>query len=268
MFNFLKDITKNNVFEKIQNFKNKRYLYNHILTPNPKTCYCRIPKNACTLIRYGIAAKFKLIDTDKPLEAITWVNKNTEYLVKKFKDSEKIKAPNQFVILRNPFERILSSFLDRVVNRKDKIDHLLKKKNIVLNGMVNFEKFVEDILPHIYTENPHFVPQYLFMRKKIRYNYIIDIKNLNKMIKSGQFYDLLNIDEYQTDILSKHTNSIKLNMNFKNAYKMPLKEIKYLNKHYISIYEKCFSNDKINKIIQNLYKKDYQIYNLTKNQNF
>lgn len=265
MLNYFYKIFKKEISNATRIIEKKRFLYNHILTPNPKTCYCRIPKNACTLIRFGIAAKFKFIDISKPLEAIEWVNKNTEFLVKNSKNNEKFHAPNQFVVLRDPFSRVVSSFLDRVVGNKDKIaDLILLKKKIKLDGSTNFEDFVEEVLPHIYLENPHFVPQNLFMRKKINYNYKINIKDLNKIIKTGQLYDLMNIEDYQTDILSQHTTSIKLKLEVKDAYKIPLKELKFLKKNSLTVNDKNFFSEKAKKIINQLYAKDYEILNTIK----
>lgn len=88
--------------------------------PNSWTVYSFIPKNACTTMRYSLAIANGCIKSPEDFE---WIHKNN--FVFSANISELVAAARSFVILRCPYSRLASVFLDKVVS-KSPPSHLLK----------------------------------------------------------------------------------------------------------------------------------------------
>ena len=94
--------------------ENEKYNFslNHALEIYHLDAVCTfIPKNACSTIRYSIALANGFI---KNIEDINWIHQNTQTFVPNQKDASLAKYT--FVVLRCPFTRVASCFLDKVVN--------------------------------------------------------------------------------------------------------------------------------------------------------
>lgn len=76
---------------------------------NSNTVCTWIPKNACSNLRYSIAKENGAIGS---LEEIEWIHQNNETFCASNK--EILLANYSFIILRNPFKRLLSFFCDKL----------------------------------------------------------------------------------------------------------------------------------------------------------
>jgi hypothetical protein len=75
--------------------------------------YSFIPKNACSTLRYSIALANGCISDDTD---VNWIHNNNETFRATL--AELATARYSFVILRDPFRRIASCFLDKFVDRR------------------------------------------------------------------------------------------------------------------------------------------------------
>jgi hypothetical protein len=69
-----------------------------------------------------------------------------------------------FTIVRNPYERVLSAYLDKMRKRRFKNlyrDEIIKYDK---NGKVNFKSFCRFLSNGGYKENPHWMPQFWFCK--------------------------------------------------------------------------------------------------------
>lgn len=83
----------------------------HALSIYPsQAIYSFIPKNACSTLRYSIAVENGMLAPDDPVD---WIHNNNATFVASL--SELARAKYAFVILRCPFRRLASVFLDKVV---------------------------------------------------------------------------------------------------------------------------------------------------------
>ncbi len=74
--------------------------------------YSFIPKNACTTMRYSLALANGAI---AGAEDFPWIHANNTTFNLTLKDL--VTAPYTFVILRDPFARLASVFLDKIVSK-------------------------------------------------------------------------------------------------------------------------------------------------------
>ena len=101
--------------------------------------YSFIPKNACSTMKLSIAIGNGLISD--PAE-YKWQLRNIETLTANLRDL--ITAKFTFVILRNPYLRIASTYLDKIINKEPEMWFLVSlfRENIKPNE-ITFEKFVK-----------------------------------------------------------------------------------------------------------------------------
>jgi hypothetical protein len=103
---------------RLENSKlNENELYqfslNHTLEIYDLDAVCTfIPKNACSALRYSIAVANGFI---KDIKDINWIHHNNQSFIPSSKDASLAKYT--FLVLRCPFTRVASCFLDKVVNQ-------------------------------------------------------------------------------------------------------------------------------------------------------
>lgn len=122
--------------------------------------YTFIPKNGCSTMRLSVANNNGVING---LEHGHWIHSNN----KTFKPSlgEAIKSDYKFVILRCPFRRLASVFLDKFVSKERAAwnYHTLRKREIDLDDFT-FSDFVHSLKsPSILGSDFHWKPQHFFL---------------------------------------------------------------------------------------------------------
>lgn len=124
-----------------------------------------IPKNACTNLRYSLAIANGAITG--PVD-FHWIHKNNGAFCAS--TAEIIKADYTFVILRNPFTRLVSFFLDKIAQPDDieGIDRSRKTKRKLFplsDEELTFRSFVSHLWSHpeILVADHHIRPQVDFL---------------------------------------------------------------------------------------------------------
>lgn len=137
-------------------------LYHH------NAIYSFIPKNACTTMRYSIAVSNEFIDSE---EDINWIHNNSRIFVADLKSL--ITADYTFVILRCPYTRLASTFLDKFVTQSPDAHRYYSITNRTINLLhLTFRQFVESLnKPSILKNNIHWRPQVGFLIYKIYDDY-------------------------------------------------------------------------------------------------
>ena len=123
--------------------------------------YMKNPKVACSTINRSVWATFDKKENVNTLKGNPHVRDNTAF---QRNVSVIESSPFVFTFFRNPFDRILSAYLDKIVEPRDPNVWLpfCKQNNLRENEKLSFFEFLKLIQKtSIYDLDPHFMPQTL-----------------------------------------------------------------------------------------------------------
>ncbi|WP_250398772.1 sulfotransferase family 2 domain-containing protein [Synechococcus sp. MU1648] len=131
-----------------------------------------IPKNSCSTLRFSIA---KANGAISGIEDINWIHKNNSSFAASNK--ELLIADYTFVVLRNPFKRLLSFYCDKLCNSgKDDNDKSYEVTQSIMgtNNKTTFADFVEILWhnPNLKKANEHIQDQCDFLIYKNYHDYL------------------------------------------------------------------------------------------------
>jgi hypothetical protein len=122
--------------------------------------YSMIPKNGCTTLRLSIAIANGVIAEPGQWE---WIHANNDSFKPSLKDLA--LAAYRFTVLRDPFGRLVSCFLDKIVSRTADAEKFLEaaKSGTSLDDLT-FRQFCHGLTrPGLLTSNIHWRPQVHFL---------------------------------------------------------------------------------------------------------
>ena len=249
----LKNITTNYI-NLNQNPQFKFPLQYALMVYRSDSIYTFIPKNACSTMRLSLAIANGCIKNTKDYN---WIHQNNNTFVASLKDL--IKANYTFVILRDPFKRLASVYIDKIVDRTVEAWSLYEKikRETRLEDMT-FKKFVEIISrPGIFRSNIHWRPQVDFLIYE-EYDDYFALENFNEAIpiiekKSEiKIYDARNLTKHGLDQYQLITDK-----NFSDISPVDIFNLK--QKGYAPSYESLYDDDLI-EIVRSKYKEDFDLY--------
>jgi len=218
------------------------------------TIYTFIPKNACSTMRLSLAIANGCIQDVKDFN---WIHQNNNTFVATLKDL--IKANYTFVILRDPFKRLASVYLDKIVDRTVVAWNLYEKigRKIKLEDMT-FRKFVEIIFKQgIFRSDIHWRPQIDFLVYE-KYDDYFALENFNEAIpiveKKAQIkiYDARNLTKHGLDQYQLITDQSFIDVS-------PVEIFNLKQEGYAPSYESLYDN-KLIKLVRKQYKNDFDLY--------
>lgn len=170
-------------------FANENYQFaiNHTKVHYKSNSVCTwIPKNACSNLRCSIAIANGAI---AGIEEIEWIHANNDCFVASTKEA--LEAEYTFIILRNPFKRLLSYFLDKLCHSdepQEDVSYQIAKDTFDFNSDMSFEDFINHIweYPHTIYEDEHTRPQcdFILYRNYDRYYSIEELEEAIAEIQS------------------------------------------------------------------------------------
>lgn len=223
--------------------KNERYMFArryalHLYPSN--AIYTFIPKNACSTLRYSLAIANGYLD---PSSDPNWIHLNINGGSPLFKVSDYClsTAASTFVVLRCPYRRMVSAFLDKAVDMKLPAQKLCKTvwpdintKEEMMTALrkMTFTTFIESVcsLPREKLDE-HFRPQVDFLIME-NYTHWFSLENFDAMesvLKSEmqfQLHDTRDRLRHDTQIYSKvmgnfAQESVENLKRLKNTKKIP-----------------------------------------------
>lgn len=181
-----------------KNYKHQ-FAAKHALCHYPTgAIYTFIPKNGCTTLRYSLALANSCISGPDDFE---WIHKNNDTFIAKLQ--ELVNARYSFVVLRCPYARLASVYLDKIVGNRD-IDSSFNKINILSKPIEDFS--FRDFLRILSNsgaimENHHWAPQVSFLV----YDNYTDWFRLEKFNEiSSRLFKKIGLAVVDTRCMAKH----------------------------------------------------------------
>ena len=106
--------TKGNL-SNLKSNQDHEFAIKHTLCHYKSNAVCTwIPKNGCSNLRYSVSKENGAISS---IDEIEWIHRNNDCFNANTKEA--LQADYTFIILRNPFKRLLSFFLDKLCHPQD-----------------------------------------------------------------------------------------------------------------------------------------------------
>jgi hypothetical protein len=232
--------------------KNKNFqwsLYHSLAIYNLDSIYTFIPKNACSTMRFSIAVQNGFLDENSDKN---WIHENNNT----FSTSQEfaMRCKYAFVILRCPFRRIASAYLNKVV---DGVTEFIPEGSTDPLD-VSFRVFLSIVMSqNAYkpTMDSHWRPQvdFLLFENYDDYFCLEDFNYFqNVLLDKG-----LRLFDTRADLKHDTSSYEKLNGEYSN---IPLSEIKKMKDGgVLPTYESLFT-DECKDIVKSIYSNDIQLY--------
>jgi SAM-dependent methyltransferase len=243
-------------------------LRRYVVNQKYKIIYCPIPKNACTLFR---TIMVKHSDAGEKYEKSQ--HDIHKYLVQndtgvKLNDFLELKKSEyfKFVVLRNPFDRLVSAYLDKIAKRHKLAPFVRDVVESVYNSLdqepdyrrsITFSQFVHYLVKtEDYSLNEHWRPQHTFLGEgMIEFDLIGQFEKLDLVIESLENKFGFPLETQVSNHITNYDNDDRHNLErFNDAYPKQLRSLEAFPKA-------CqFYTPELEQLIRDRYTKDFEIY--------
>lgn len=216
--------------------------------------YSFIPKNACSTMRTSLAIANGCI---KDSSDFNWIHHNNQTFSASL--SELAKAKYTFTVLRCPFSRLLSVYLDKIVDRNMvawKYLDLQKRKYSIDD--ITFEFFVKSMCKeHLRSADIHWMPQTSFLVYE-DYDDYFAIEEFSKMAKVLK--EKIDLDLVDARPLTKHATKGYRKLSRKEPFLLsPFELLGCKNKGSLPTIDAMY-NEELIACVKRAYKKDIALY--------
>lgn len=213
-----------------------------------------IPKNACSTMRYNVAKANGAVDN---LSQINWIHENNDTFSPSLKAI--IKAKFTFVILRCPYSRLVSCYLDKIAGLEKDSWNLYQSINREIHPTeMSFYKFI-----HTLKNNPnnarnmHWKPQVEFLLYK-EYDQYFSVEEFERA--KGFLKKTIGFEIEDTREVLKHGQETLKKENIKSAFHLTPLEIQFMKgRNYVPTIESMY-NDELKEMVANFYQSDLILY--------
>lgn len=216
--------------------------------------YSFIPKNACSTMRTSLAIANGCI---KDSSDFNWIHQNNDTFTASL--SELAKAKYTFTVLRCPFSRLLSVYLDKFLNRNPVawryID--LHDRTIDIED-ITFEFFVKSMSKdHIKNGDIHWMPQTNFLVYEEYDDYFAfeDFPRMAEKLKSK-----IDLDLVDARPLTKHGSDGYRRLSRKEPFRLSPFKLLGLKKGGSVPTIKSMYSDELVEFVKKAYKRDITLY--------
>jgi Sulfotransferase family len=217
--------------------------------------YSMIPKNGCTTMRVSIARANGILADLKDWE---WIHRNNDTFRPTLK--ELALASFRYTVLRCPYSRIVSCFLDKIVKRTpDATQFVTATKEDVDLDKLTFRRFCDEMTkPAVLRANMHWRPQvdFLVYADYDAYYCFEDFARIPAQIKSAIGFNIIDARP-----LAKHDSShykiVRATQSFADT-PLPQIEAMLLNGFYPQA--ESFYDESLFATVAGVYKDDFALY--------
>lgn len=265
---------KNQVQLNNKNIINRRFLYsskvNLSINNNPahkfalsrtlrvyesNSCYSLIPKNACSTMRFSIAKANGFVNS---LQDIHWIHANNQAFMAT--NETAYLSSYTFTILRCPFSRVLSAFMDKIVNFDIQAWQLrnARQRKFELYDL-SFKQFILELDKM----NPanfdiHWRPQHHFFLFE-KYDGLYALENFDKDIPTIESKTGIEIIDTR-DALKHDSMKLKEESGLEQYCLRPALELLVRKREGFKPPQRQMFDEQIIEIIKKIYAEDFRVY--------
>jgi FtsZ-binding cell division protein ZapB len=217
-----------------------------------------IPKNACTSLRYSFAVANGLINGEQDFD---WIHANSTSFCAS--NAEICRADYTFAILRNPFTRIVSFFLDKLAGRPSykgdsSYEHARELFPLVDNELT-FRAFVSHLWenPDKLARNQHIRSQVDFLLYE-SYDDLFSVEQLDKA--AARVSAKCGLHLYDTRRLSRHTTHLKTQVKSKDLPDLNISQLEELASKGLTPCPLAIYDDELAFKVHAMYASDVMLY--------
>ena len=219
---------------------------------NSNSVYSFIPKNGCSTMRLSVALANGAISN---IQDFNWIHNNNQTFQPDLKMI--MSAEYTFVILRNPFDRLASVYLDKIVGKEIDAWNLRDQLNREINlDKLNFAEFVNYIRkPRLLNTNIHWRQQsdFLLYEKYDDYFMFEDFEKMTLSLEANIDFEVVDSRE----LIGHHVEQFdQLSGEYSNV---PAQEIFRLKLEGRCPSHKSLYSKELKEIVRNVYSKDFDL---------
>lgn len=218
-------------------------------------CYSMIPKNGCSTVRFAIARANGCIDS---LDEASWIHRNNATFSLSL--GEVLRSEYTFSVLRCPFDRLYSAFMDKIVSIDVQAWQLYNStgRRSLHPHTITFESFVDKI-----TDDPanqldiHWRPQVAFLVLET-YDDLFSLERLSEASPTLETKAGLQIEDSRSAI-GHHISGLE-QIEMTNAFEATTIELLQLKLDGKCPRVQDLYNDAIVQAVEPLYREDLANY--------
>tara|TARA_B100001063_G_C16745748_1_gene547381 strand:+ start:515 stop:1240 length:726 start_codon:yes stop_codon:yes gene_type:complete len=221
---------------------------------NSNAVYSFIPKNGCSTLRLSAAIANGCISG---IEEGNWIHANNQTFKPTLKEAA--TAQYKFVVLRCPFRRLASVFLDKFVAKEPDAWQYrdLLKREVNLDDLT-FAQFVKSLaVPPMKGANIHWKPQNQFLLYK-EYDDYFALEHFEKAV--GTLKDKIDLNVVDARNLTGHGTDKFEMLNDVNHSQVKAFDIAILKRQGKCPSHKSLYTDELIQLVKNLYAEDISLY--------
>lgn len=208
--------------------------------------YSFIPKNACSTLRFSIAVANGFLND---ISNIEWIHSNNETFISS--QREVAQAKYTFVVLRCPFTRVASTFLDQILKGESTFKDYNEQKL-----SINFHEFLLIIQEqNRHQRDQHWRNQSDFLHYE-KYDDYFSLEQFSEAINTLESRGL-EIHDTRKTIMHDISGLKRIEGNYSKTKEIELKKIK--DEGYAPKYESMFGDSEI-KLVKDIFKDDIELY--------
>jgi hypothetical protein len=214
-----------------------------------------IPKNACSTLRLSLALANGIIDN---VSQHGFIHRNNHLFSATIREVS--ECDFSFAILRSPYRRLTSVFIDKFLSKDPLCEKLVGvPRNDKAFGSYTFKKFIIAICNDnkLLLSDPHWLPQanFLLFEKYTQVFRVEDMNYCSRMIKR-----LVGIDMIDARPLTNHGTDLLKHQAVKNACNMSIDELIAMKKRGIVPDAASFYGHEMNEFVRSAYEEDFCHY--------
>jgi hypothetical protein len=219
-----------------------------------RSVYSFIPKNACSTMRLALAIENGCIPD---ASHIGWIHDNNSTFSADLEGL--LTAEYTFVILRSPFTRLASTYLDKITGRWPDMWNLLAMGGYATDpDSLSFRKFVETICrPGVFRSNIHWRPQVDFLVYE-EYDDYISYENF--AFEKARIEERAGIHIVDARDKTRHGNDRYTLVSDRSFCDATPFEIRTMRHEGLSPSHESLYDDAIRTVVANHYAEDLKLY--------